>query len=52
MKIFEKMKALIISLLCFDKTEINRFGPISGGIFLTHGKKHKINYTLYVSALD
>jgi len=29
------MKALICSELCFHKTKINRFGPISWGVFLT-----------------
>jgi len=29
------MKALICNALCFHKTEINRFGPNSGGVFLT-----------------
>jgi len=29
------MNALIYSELYFHKTEINRFGPISGGVFLT-----------------
>jgi len=37
------MKALIFNTLCFGKTEINRFGPISGGVFLTQGFN---NYTL------
>ena len=27
--------ALICNELCFGKTEINRFGPNSGGVFLT-----------------
>jgi hypothetical protein len=27
------MKALICSALCFRKTENDRFGPISGGVF-------------------
>ena len=34
-RFFEKMKALICKVLCFHKTENDRFGPISGGVFLT-----------------
>jgi len=29
------MKALIFNVLCFHKTEINLFEPISGGVFMT-----------------
>ena len=35
------MKALICNELCFHKTEINRFGPNSGGVFLTQGCARK-----------
>jgi hypothetical protein len=36
-KIFPKMKELICNYLCFGKTEINQFDPISGGVFLKQG---------------
>jgi hypothetical protein len=36
------MKALVYNALCFDETEIERFGPISGGIFLTQVKYNSI----------
>jgi len=29
------MKALICNALCFKKTENDRFGPNSGGVFMT-----------------
>jgi hypothetical protein len=34
------MKALICNALCFGKTEITRFGPISGGVFLTQRRSN------------
>jgi hypothetical protein len=37
------MKALIFSYLCVHKTEINRLGTISGGIFPTQGDFCLIN---------
>jgi len=36
------MKALICNALCFDETENDRFGPNSGGVFLTQRDYNKI----------
>ena len=36
------MKALICNALCFNKTENDRFGPISGGVFGTQANVLKM----------
>jgi len=40
------MNALICNVLCFSKTEINRFEPISGGVFLTQRHTNRKNLQL------
>ena len=41
-RFFEKMKALICKVLCFHKTENERFQSNSGGVFLTQRFKFEI----------